>query len=450
MNAMNTGHTDDGLRMSELDDDEIVITGMGVVTPIGASVADFWTANLEGRSGLRFEDRMDLSQLPCGWVAGIIPDDLKEAVQKRSGAEGRSWGDTLMHDALDQALADAAVTAPPARAAALVWARVWPGPSGSFPQDYAPHLRLQADRYQTAGTDPVANAAYLADRPLPPELTDVSEFQAEVAAKLGTPILGTRLEATCSGGLRAIAEAARLLRLGDADIAVVTASVSRSTPYVLSQYGQLMALSRWKGPDPAQASMPFDARRSGMVINESAGAVIIERAAHARARGVERFHAAIGGWGLAVGTGHVTAPDVTEVERVIRTAIDRSGLTPDDIDTVNAHGTSTKLNDVTEAGALRRVFGDRMSEIDVCAVKSLTGHGSAASGVVETVAAALTLTHDIVPPVVTTTEPDPKCGVKTSLTPVERPVRTVLKSSFGFGGQYASMVFTKPAAASAR
>jgi 3-oxoacyl-[acyl-carrier-protein] synthase II len=140
----------------------------------------------------------------------------------------------------------------------------------------------------------------------------------------------------------------------------------------------------------------------------------------------------------------VTAPDVAEVERVIRTAIEKSGLTPEDIDTVNAHGTSTKLNDVTEAAALRRVFGKRLAEIDVCAVKSLTGHGSAASGVVETVAAALTLTHDVVPPVVTCSEPDPKCGLKTSLVPVKRPVGTVLKCSFGFGGQYASMVFRKP------
>jgi len=443
VNTVNT------MNMTDPEDDEIVITGMGVVTPIGASVADFWTANLEGRSGLRYEDRMDLSQLPCGWVGGIIPEDIKDMVRERSGAENRSWGDTLMHDALDQALADARIQAPPQRPAALVWARVWPGPSGSDPRDYVPHLAGQAQRYQAVGTDPVAVAEYLADQPIPPELTDISEFQAEVAAKLGTPVLGTRLEATCSGGLRAIAEAARMLRLGDADLAVVTASVSRSTPYVLSQYGQLMALSRWKG-EAASASMPFDARRSGMVINESAGAVIIERASHARARGVDRFHAAIGGWGLAVGTGHVTAPDVTEVERVIRTAIERSGLSVDDIDTINAHGTSTKLNDVTEAGALRRVFGDRLSEIDLCAIKSLTGHGSAASGVVETVAAALTLTHGIVPPVVTCTEPDPKCGVKTSLTPVERPVRTVLKSSFGFGGQYASMVFTKPAAAGTR
>jgi len=424
-------------------DSEIVITGMGVVTPIGDSVAKFWAANLAGTSGLVREYRMDLSQLPCGWVAGIIQENLKVQVAARSGRPGRSWGDTLMHDALAQALDDADLGRPLDVQAALVWARVWPGPSGSFPQDYPPHLEEAALRYEAAGADQAASVEYLRGKELPGELTDSSGFQAEVAEKLGTPLQATRLEATCSGGLRAIAEAARQIRLGEAEVAIVTASVSRSTPYVLSQYGQLMALSRWKG-EAAQASMPFDARRSGMVINESSGAVILETAGHARRRAAPHAYAAVGGWGLAVGTGHVTAPDVGEVERVIRAAIADSGLTPEDIDTVNAHGTSTRLNDATEAAALRRVFGERLAEIDVCAVKSLTGHGSAASGVIETVAAALTLTHDVVPPVVTCTEPDPQCGVKTSLTPVARPVRTVLKCSFGFGGQYAAMVFRKP------
>lgn len=435
-------------RASEPYDGEILITGMGVVTPIGASVQEFWEANLAGRSGLVHEYRMDLSKLPCGWVAGIIPEEAKRQVAQRSRPEGRSWGDTLMHDALDQALTDAGLEGPLERPAALVWARVWPGPSGSFPQDYPVHLEDAARRYEAVGSEPGRIVEYLEGKKLPSELTDVSAFQAEVSARLGVPLKATRLEATCSGGLRALAEAARLLRLGEADVAVVTASVSRSTPYVLSQYGQLMALSRWKG-EPAQASTPFDARRSGMVINESGGAVILETAEHARRRGARQAYASVGGWGLAVGTGHVTAPEVAEVERVIRNAIASSGLEPEDIDTVNAHGTSTKLNDVTEAAALRRVFGDRMAEIDVCAVKSLTGHGSAASGVVETVAAALTLTHGVVPPVATCTEPDPKCGVKTSLVPVQRPVRTVLKCSFGFGGQYASMVFRRPGAVAA-
>jgi 3-oxoacyl-[acyl-carrier-protein] synthase II len=128
----------------------------------------------------------------------------------------------------------------------------------------------------------------------------------------------------------------------------------------------------------------------------------------------------------------------------MRTALNQSGSNPDDIDTINAHGTSTRLNDLTEARAMHRVFGERMETLDVCAVKSLTGHGSAASGVVESVVAALTLCRGIIPPVVTCLEPDPACNVKTSLKPVERPVRTVLKNSFGFGGQYASMVFKRP------
>jgi 3-oxoacyl-[acyl-carrier-protein] synthase II len=191
--------------------------------------------------------------------------------------------------------------------------------------------------------------------------------------------------------------------------------------------------------------MPFDKRRSGMVINESAGALVLETGAHARRRGMAAWYAVIGGWGLAVDTEHLTAPSVHAVERVIRAALADSGSTPEDIDTVNAHGTSTRLNDVTEARALHKVFGERMGTLDVCAVKSLTGHGSAASGVVESVVAALTLCRGVVPPVVTCTEPDPACAVKTSLEPVQLPARKVLKNSFGFGGQYASMVFQRPA-----
>lgn len=224
---------------------------------------------------------------------------------------------------------------------------------------------------------------------------------------------------------------------------MVSAAVSRNTPYVLSQYGQLMALSRWKG-DPARASMPFDKRRTGMVINESAGALVLETAEHAARRGMAQTHAVIGGWGLAVDTSHMTAPRVEMIERVMRTALDEAGAEPDDVDAVNAHGTSTRLNDVTEARALHQVFGERTADLDVSAVKSLTGHGSAASGVVETVVAALTMCRGVVPPVTTCTEPDPACAVRTSLTPVERPVRTVLKNSFGFGGQYASMLFRRP------
>jgi len=425
-------------------DDQIVITGMGVVTPIGASIPSFWEANLAGRSGLRTEDRMDLSQLPCGWVAGIIPEDVKETLQDRWGRPGRSWGDILMHEALDQALADARFDGPLGRRAGLVWARVWPGPSGSFPEDYVTHLKEMAARYNRVGNDPAGVLAHTRVQPLTMESADLSSFPTDVSARLGVALLPTRLEATCAGGLRAIAEAARLLRTGKVDVALVTASVSRNTPYVLSQYGQLMALSRWRGA-PEQSSMPFDRRRTGMVINESAGALVLETAEHARRRGVQDVHAVIAGWGLAVDTEHLTAPSVHAVERVMRAALADAAVTSEDIDVINAHGTSTRLNDVTEARAMHKVFGERMQTLPVCAVKSLTGHGSAASGVVESAVAALTLCQGVVPPVVTCTEPDPECAVKTSLEPVELPAQRVLKNSFGFGGQYASMVFERPA-----
>ncbi|KND26614.1 beta-ketoacyl-[acyl-carrier-protein] synthase family protein [Streptomyces acidiscabies] len=428
-----------------MTDHEVVITGMGVVTPNAGSVESFWEANLTGRSGLSYEKRMDLSDLPCGWVAGIIPDDIKKSVEERAGVPGRTWVDTLLHATVDEALQDAGVEGPLDRPAGLMWSRIWPGPSGSFPDDYLAYMKNIAARYKAVGNDRRAALDRMRGEESMVRISDLSAFPTELSRRLGTPLIPMGLEATCAGGLRAVAEAARLLRTGRVGLVVVAACVSRNTQYVLSQYGQLMALSRWKGP-AEQASMPFDRRRTGMVINESAGALVLETAEHARARGVETVHAVVGGWGTAVDITHVTAPRIDAVERVVRDALKHSELTPDDIDTINAHGTSTRLNDITEARALHRVFGERMAEIDVSAVKSLTGHGSAASGVVESVVAALTLCRGVIPPVVTCTEPDPKCGVKTSLTPVERPVRTVLKNSFGFGGQYASMVFHRPAA----
>ncbi len=422
---------------------EVVITGMGVVSPIGGSVEQFWDANLRGKSGLRVDTRMDLSELPCGWVSGWIPDDLKASLLSQWGGKHRSWGDVMLHSCVDQALKDAAFDGGLSRPAGLVWSRVWPGSSGSFPEDYAAHMKKLATRKKKHGNDNAAIINEVRAAAVMPDTIDSSPFVAEVAARLGSPVISTRLEATCSGGLRAIAEATRLLRSGKVDMAIVAVSVSRSNHYVVAQYAQLMALSRWKGP-PEFASSPFDRRRTGMVMNESAGAIVLETAEHARRRGIGQVHAVVNGWGIAVDTTHVTAPSVEMVERVMSTALRQSGMTPQDIDAINAHGTSTKLNDLTEARAMHRVFGDLMKTIDVSAVKSLTGHGSAASGVVETIASALTLCQGVIPPVVTCTEPDPECNVKTSLVPVERPVKNVLKNSFGFGGQYASMVFSKP------
>lgn len=424
--------------------DQIVITGMGAVTPIGDTIESFWAANIAGRSGLVRETRMDLSDLPCGWVAGLIPDSTKEHVLARWSGPGRQWHDMLMHDAVDQALADANFDGHVDGPVGLLWTRVGSGPGGPFPEDYVAYMKALAKRYETVGDDPAAVLDYLCREPSSrPGGINVSGFPKTISEQLGTTLIAVKLDATCAGGLRAVAEASRMLQMGKVQLAIVSATTSRNTPYVISQYAQLMALSRWKG-NPEQSSMPFDKRRSGMVINESSGALVLETAGHAARRGVDTVHAVVAGWGLAVDSFHVTRPRAEMIEQVINSALDSSHTARSDIDVVNAHGTSTRLNDLMEARALHRVFGKRMPEIDVCAVKSLTGHGSATSGVTESAVAALTMCRGIIPPVVTCTEPDPACDVKTSTTPVERPVGTVLKNSFGFGGQYAAMVYKRP------
>lgn len=258
--------------------DKIVISGMGVVTPIGDSVESFWDASLEGKSGLRMEERMDLSALPCGWVAAVVPEETKKTIKARWGESNHAWGDILMHVAVSQALEDAAFDGGLTRPAGLVWARVWPGPSGSFPQDYVDYMKNVGERYTAVGSEPGDVVAYLRAKQenTPMEATDLSAFSTELSAKLGVPLIAARLDATCAGGLRALIEATRLLKMGKVDFAVVAAVVSRSNHYTLSQYAQLMALSRWKNP-PAQACMPFDKRRSGMVISELSGAIVLEK-----------------------------------------------------------------------------------------------------------------------------------------------------------------------------
>ncbi|WP_316668627.1 beta-ketoacyl-[acyl-carrier-protein] synthase family protein [uncultured Propionibacterium sp.] len=421
----------------------VLITGAGMVTPIGISVTEFWGACLSGRSGLRVDDRMDVENLPCGWVSGLLTSDDHERVLQRSGSVGRSWSDTLLYDSVKQALDDAAIEAAPDSRIGMIWVRVWPGPSGSDPRDYSRHLQRLASRFDRIHDNHDDIIDDIRQDTPPSEVMDLSSFPANVSRMLSSPVNAKRIEATCAGGLRAIAEAARMIMLDQVDVAIVCAAVSRNTPYVVSQYAQLMALSRWKGP-VEQASMPFDRRRSGMVINESSAAVIIESDEHARNRGVERSYAQVSGWGISIGTEHVTAPEAECIEHVMTDALQSAGVTPDAVDEINSHGTSTKLNDLTEARAIHKIFGNRASSLPIAAIKSMTGHGSAASGIVESIASALSICAGVVPPVPTCLEPDPKCDLAVQTSAAHIPVRTVLKNSFGFGGQYASMLFTEP------
>ncbi|MEU1132336.1 beta-ketoacyl-[acyl-carrier-protein] synthase family protein [Streptomyces sp. NPDC005900] len=425
-----------------MTDSHIMITGVGVVTPIGADVASFWEGCLAGTSGLTHDVDMDLSPLPCGWTMGRIPAHVKWALRERWGGRHQTWNDTLLHAVVEQALMDAQVPQSAAKPIGFLWGQAGTDPDCAFPEEYEGHIADLLALHELSGGDPAALVRLDAERARPAVGTERTVLPRELSERYGVPVVAARIEAACSGGLRAIVEGARLLRLNKVGLAVVSLAMTRNTPFVVSQYAQIMALSRWQG-EARQASMPFDRRRSGMVLGEAAAALVLETAEHAAARGADPY-AAIGGWSLGSDSSHITAPSTDALERVIRGALECANVSREGIDVVNAHGTSTPLNDITEARALHRVLGEQMARIDVHAVKSLTGHGSAASGLVESVAAALTLRHNVVPPTVTCTEPDPECGVRTSLVPVVKPVRAVLKNSLGFGGHFSSMVFTQP------
>jgi 3-oxoacyl-[acyl-carrier-protein] synthase II len=415
----------------------VVITGMGVVTPVGADLESFWRANVEGRSGLRLEERVDFSGIPCGYVDGTLPDETVARLAASPTATQRPWPEVLMLEAVRQALSDAGLEGRQSTRCGLVT-----GKSHSFvgatPAEFDSYAR-RVREWASRGPDLAAAYEYYLREGARPQLCMPRSLHAELAADLAEEVVPLALEATCTTGLRIIGEAESMLRQGHVEWVVAAASSSRITPYLIGTYAQMMALSRWKSP-PELACRPFDKRRDGMVLGEGAGAIIFETAAHAARRGARQPYAQLLGCGFTSGGVHPTRPEERRILRAIEQALATAGVGIEAIDAINAHGTSTKLNDLHEARALHEIFGARLSGVGVSACKSILGHSSIAAGLIESIAAALSIARGTVFPVPSCLDADPACAMPIALQAVQRPVRALLKNAFGFGGQYASLV----------
>jgi 3-oxoacyl-[acyl-carrier-protein] synthase II len=248
--------------------------------------------------------------------------------------------------------------------------------------------------------------------------------------------------AACVSSTLAIAQAVRLVRDGTVDVAIAGGSEAWITPMGIGSFCLLRALSTARNDDPAAASRPFDRTRDGFVPAEGGGALIIESAEHARARGAAPI-AEIAGVGVTNDAHHAVAPrpDAAEAARSIGLALADAGLTAADVDCVNAHGTSTVLNDVAETKALKLALGARAYEVPVSGIKSMTGHGLGASGAWETIAAAMSLRDQAVPPTINLDDPEPTCDLDyVRGCARELSLRTAVKVSFGFGGQNVALV----------
>ena len=404
----------------------VVVTGVGLVSPLGIGTGPTWEGLVAGVSGAgritRFDARAFSSRIACE-VKGFDPLDYADRREARKM-------DTFSHYALAAALfavEDAGLEVPlsdPDRTGVIVASGI-----GGFETIERQHSRLLA-----------RGPRWISPFFVPAMVVNLAGGNVSIRLNARGP--NTAPATACAAGSHAIGDAFRLIRFGYADAMVAGGSEATITPMCIGGFARMRALST-RNDEPERASRPFDRGRDGFVVGEGAGIVILEEATRALERGAVPY-AEVVGYGMSGDAFHITAPaaDGNGAVRVMRAALAEAGASPDTVDAVNAHGTSTPLNDRIETRAIREVFGDHADRMLVNSTKSMTGHLLGGAGGLEAGISCLTLRHQLVPPTINHEDPDPHCDL--DIVPnAARParVRSVLSNSFGFGGTNAALLF---------
>lgn len=403
----------------------VVVTGMGVVTPVGNSVAATWEALTAGRSGVAPITKFDATNFPvriAAEVKGFNPGDFMERKEvKRSDVYTQ-----YSVAAAKMAMADAGLTdtsgLDPDRIGVIVGSGI--GGLKSFEE--------QHDVYREMGPGKISPFF------IPMFIADIAAGIVSMQFNAKGPNYAT--VSACATSAHAIGDAFRTIQYGDADIMITGGAEATVTPMAIGGFANMKALSE-RNDSPSTASRPFDATRDGFVMGEGAGIVILEELEHARARGAT-IYAEIVGYGATGDAYHLTAPapDGEGAQRAMKRAMKDAGLTPDDIQYINAHGTSTPANDLNETRAIKAVFGDRARDVNVSSTKSATGHMLGAAGAVEFIVSTLVVREGIIPPTINYEHPDPELDLNyTPNVAVKRDVTAALSNSFGFGGHNATL-----------
>jgi 3-oxoacyl-[acyl-carrier-protein] synthase II len=420
----------------------VVVTGLGVVAPNGIGKDAFWSACVNGKSGVRPIESFDASAHPVKIGAEVPEFDLKAFVpaQHRKSIKIMGRAARFAVAAAGLAVGDSGLEWPrenPERIGVVMGTGVVPI---DLPE-IAPLLvgacngkgELEADRLGTRGNQalfPLWILKYL------PNMT-----AAHISLIHGAQGPNSTITTACAAGTQAVGEAFRLIGRGDCDLALCGGSDSRIDPLLMLAYCSLGALSPANRP-AEQVSRPFDGQRDGFVLGEGAGVLVLEELERAKARGAV-IYAEVLGMGSSFDAYAVTRPDPEAggAVRAIRWALREARIDPADVDYINAHGTSTRLNDQMETMAVKRVFNGSSERLPLSSIKSMIGHLIGAAGAVEAVALALTLHQGVVPPTINQTTPDPLCDLDyVPNSARDLPVRTAVSTSFGFGGQNAALV----------
>ena len=394
----------------------VVITGLGIISPVGSTQESFWQGLTCGRSAIRAISRFDTSEMPVH-SGGEIPAEFITGKLPGNNQDRVDFTTLLGGLAVGQALEDAGLTEAARenlRVGLVVGSGM--GPCHTAEESY--------NSYFTRGWKGL--------RPTVVPKTMFNVLAGEISMRFHLTGGHNVVAAACASGAVAMTQAYDSILCGRENVAICGGADS---PLCVSMYGawvNLRVLS--KNPDPAVACRPFDVKRDGMVLAEGAGMVALEELEHARARGA-KIYAEIIGAGVSSDASHVTKPTPIGQAAAIQQALDSAGLRPEDVDYINAHGTATLLNDVTETASIKMVFGEHARHVPISSTKSVLGHAMGASGALELIACVLAIRHQILPPTVNLDEPDPLCDLD-YVPKVARParVRTALSNSFAFGG----------------
>ncbi|MBU1213410.1 MAG: beta-ketoacyl-ACP synthase II [Alphaproteobacteria bacterium] len=417
----------------------VVITGLGLVTPLGCGVEASWSRLLEGKNGARrveeFEVNDIASQIACFVPRGaksdglFNPDDWMEPKEQRKVDAFITYALAAADQALEDSGYKADTTDKQERSGVLIGSGIG-GLSGIA--DTSILLKEKGPRR-------------ISPFFIPGRLINLASGYVSIRHKLKGP--NHSVVTACSTGSHAIGDAARLIQYGDADVMVAGGTESPICRIALAGFAACRALSTGFNDDPQRASRPYDRDRDGFVIGEGAGIVVLEDYEHAKARGA-RIYAEVIGYGLSGDAHHITAPaeDGDGAFRCMKAALKRAGIATSDIDYINAHGTSTPMGDEIELGAVERLFGNTAARLCMSSTKSAIGHLLGAAGAVEAIFSTLAIRDNVAPPTLNLDNPSVDTAINlVPKTRYETEINTVLSNSFGFGGTNASLILQRVA-----
>jgi|DewCreStandDraft_2_1066082.scaffolds.fasta_scaffold00104_27 3-oxoacyl-[acyl-carrier-protein] synthase II len=407
-----------------------VVTGLGLVTPVGLTTEETWANLLAGCSGAGPITQFDAQGFPVRFACEVKGFDPERYIDRKEVKRTDRYAQFALA----------------AAAQAMAQAGLADAPAGLDPERFAVVLGSGIGGIQTFEEQ----TRRLLERG--PERVSpffVPMFIADMAAGLVSIRFGAKgpnfaTVSACASSAHAVGQALRLIRTGEADVVLAGGSEASITPMAVAGFAAMKALSE-RNDHPTAASRPFDKDRDGFVMGEGAGVLVIEALEHAERRGAAVL-AELVGFGQTADAYHITAPPPGHegAARAMRRALEDAGLGPEDVDYINAHGTSTPLNDAAETAAIKAVFGPRAYELVVSSTKSMTGHTLGAAGGIEAAICVLACKEGRIPPTINYTTPDPECDLDYAPNAaVVRPVRAALSNSFGFGGHNAALVFRR-------